>query len=80
MNYRGPPALRGMARGVSDFGIFAALRGIGDLGFFCLRGFISTQSWWLSNIRIILDLYFVNKITKKETRLRKRKDFLKISD
>ena len=39
MNYRGPPALRGMARGVSDFSIFAALRGIGDLEFFLLAGF-----------------------------------------
>ena len=34
MNYRWPPALRGMARGVSDFGILAAFRGIGAWFFF----------------------------------------------
>ena len=37
----GPPALRGLPRVVLYFDFFAALRGFGDLRFFCSRGFLA---------------------------------------
>ena len=52
-------AWRGFSRVVFNFDTFAALRGFGDLRFFCSRGFKTTQSWWLSMA------YFKSFVEKK---------------